>query len=97
MTKAFALGLVLFAQLALAAGPRRYNPAPVNDMTCAQAQAVASINGEYWKFVGNDFIHIYGLKKIEDTRCGRKEFAAPIFEAVLDNDVCVLGYYCRSQ
>lgn len=94
MTKAIVLGTVLMAQMALATS---HGPIPVDEMTCAQAQASAAVHGDYWKFVGSDLIHIYGLKKVEDLRCGRKEFAAPIFERVKDADICVLGYYCRSQ
>lgn len=96
MTKAFVLGLVLFSQLAIA-GHRQNQNLSVDQMTCAQAQASVKKTADYWKFVGNDLIHIYPVKQLEDLRCKTKEFAAPIFETVIDEEICVLGFYCRSQ
>ena len=70
---------------------------PVEQMTCAHAQAYAEKHGMYWKDAGPDGqIPIYPVYTLEKANCGGRTMTSAQMEQTLDVDDCIVGWYCRS-
>lgn len=71
----------------------------VSEMTCRRAQSFAARHQCYWKYDFGQKLDIFPVLPADQvTNCDRKnDRVAAFIEVTLDDDNCVLGYFCQQQ
>ncbi|MBX2989226.1 MAG: hypothetical protein KF802_15160 [Bdellovibrionaceae bacterium] len=65
----------------------------LNSKSCAQAQDFVATHGYFIRYTYDGPIKV--VVKTDEFQCPGRQLA-PVWEPTTDNDMCVVGYLCRS-